>query len=283
MKKALRIICSFILFSTVISCNSSHKEKTANEAISDSAMMATDTLPYNKMADFKFFFTIANLPSPLEVINTVFNTDVPFDNTLLNPTSNEEKYLSAYKKSVNYGVYGVDMAYIAYYGNKQDLYDYYGTARKLAESMGTQETFDQFTDRFKNNADNKDSIMVIVDEAYTETDKFLRSNSRLLAASYVLAGSFLESLFISSTLLKDQERTVKFEASYKEIFDQKLLLDNLAELFKQFNDKESVALEKDLQSIKKVFDEIKDVSQLSKENLEKISVVTAAARNKAIQ
>ena len=265
-----------------VACGS-HKEKPVSEPISDSSMMAADSQPYNKMADFKFFFTIANLPSPLEIINTVFNTDVPFDNTLLNPTGNVEKYMSAYKKSINYGVYGVDMAYIAYYGNKQDLYDYYGTARKLAESMGTQEVFDQFTDRFKNNSDNKDSIMVIVDEAYSETDKFLRSNSRLLGASYVLAGSFLESLYISTMLLKDQEKTVKFESSYKEIFDQKLMLDNLTDLFKQFKDKESVALENDFQNIKKVFDEIKDVSQINKESLGKIANAAATGRNRAIQ
>ena len=282
MKKTLLWIVVVVITSGIISC-SGPKEQPKSDMTNDSAIAALDSQPYNKMADFKFFFTIANLPSPLEVINTVYNTDVPFDNTLLNPTDHVEKYLSAYKKSINYGVYGVDMAYIAYYGNKQDLYDYYNTARKLAESLGTQETFDKFTDRFKDNADNKDSIMVIVDEAYTETDKFLRSNSRLMAASYVLAGSFIESLYISTTLLKDQEKNVKFEASYKEIFDQKLMLDNLADLFKQYKDKESVALEKDLQDLKKVFDEVKDNKQMNKEALQKIAAAVGVIRNKAIQ
>ena len=283
MKKIPGIVYALLIVILLNACSGNKEQQTDAATTSDSAIAALDTQPYNKMADFKFFFTIANLPSPLEVINTVYNTDVPFDNTLLNPTDNEEKYLTAYKKSINYGVYGVDMAYIAYYGNKQDLYDYYNTARKLAESLGTQETFDKFTDRFKDNVDNKDSIMVIVDEAYTETDKYLRSNSRLMAASYVLAGSFIESLYISSTLLKDQEKSVKFDASFKEIYDQKLMLDNLTDLFKQYKDKESVALENDLQQIKKVMDEVKDASQINKESLNKISAVVAIARNKAIQ
>ena len=282
MKKTPEILYAFVVLMLMNSC-SGQKEQPGSVATTDSAIAALDTQPYNKMADFKFFFTIANLPSPLEVINTVYNTDVPFDNTLLNPTNNEEKYLTAYKKAVNYGIYGVDMAYIAYYGNKQDLYDYYNTARKLAESLGTQETFDKFTDRFKDNADNKDSIMVIVDEAYTETDKYLRSNSRLMAASYILAGSFIESLYISTTLLKVQEKSVKLDASFKEIYDQKLMLDNLSDLFKQYKDKESVALENDFQQMKKVFDEIKDVTQINKENLNKISAAAASARSRAIQ
>src|SRR4029078_434895 len=127
-----------------------------------------------------------------------------------------------------------DMAYIAYYGNKQDLFDYYSTARKLAESIGTQETFDRFTGLLEANAEKKDSIMVIVDQAYTETDKFLRSNSRLLVASQVVAGAFLESLYISSTLLKDQQPEEKYKKSFTKIYEQKLVLNNLVDLFKEF-------------------------------------------------
>src|SRR5437868_1027751 len=121
MKNLLRSLFCLSLISIFLFSCGRNKSKQENVITSDSAMMAADTVPYNKMADFKFSFTLANLPSPLDVINTVYNTEVPFDNTLLNPTDNNEKYMSAYKKSINYGVYGVDMAYIAYYGNKQDL------------------------------------------------------------------------------------------------------------------------------------------------------------------
>lgn len=246
-------------------------------------MMAADTLPYNKMADFKFSFTIANLPSPLDVINTVYNTNVAFDNTLLNPTDNSEKYISGYKKSLNYGIYGVDMAYIAYYGNKQDLYDYYSTSKKMAEGLGLVKTFERFTDRFKENADNKDSVMVIVDEAYTETDKYLRTNDRLIVASFILAGSFMESLYISSSLMKSQDRISKFTSTFNKIYEQKLVLNNLVDLFKEFKSKESAELEADLQRVKNVYDDIKDPAQLNQEALQKISTAIAMARNNAIR
>ena len=265
----------------LISC--SGDQKSAQEASSDSLNAALDTAAYNEFADFKFSFTIANLPSPLDIINTVYNTQVPFDNTLLNPTGNYEKYLTSYKKAVNYGIYGVDMAYISYYGNKQDLFDYYSAARKLAESIGTLETFDRFTERFEENTDNKDSILLIVDQAYTETDKFLRSNSRLLVASQIVAGAFLESLYISTTLLKDQEPEAKYQASFRKIYEQKLVLNNLVDLFREFKDKDSAGLLGDLQSIKAEFDKYKDAAEINKESLRQLSAVIAAARNKAIQ
>ena len=283
MKNFLRTLTAvFVVSFLLISC-SGNQEKSTQEAESDSLKAAMDTAAYNDFADFKFTFTIANLPSPLDIINTVYTTQVPFDNTLLNPTTNYEKYFTSYKKSVNYGVYGVDMAYIAYYGNKQDLYDYYSTARRLAESIGTQETFDRFTDRFEENADNRDSVMAIVDQAYTETDKFLRSNSRLLVASQVVAGAFLESLFISTTLLKDQEPEEKYKASFTKIYEQKLVLNNLIDLFKEFKDKESTALQNDLQTLKVVFDTYKDASEINKASLQKISAAVATARNNAIR
>jgi hypothetical protein len=283
MKNILRgfILLSFIsLFLFACSGNKNHSDSVLT---TDSAMMAADTLPYNKMADFKFSFTLANLPSPLDVINTVYNTQVPFDNTLLNPTDNEEKYITAYKKAVNYGVYGVDMAYIAYYGNKQDLYDYYSTAKKMSEGLGLEKTFEKFTDRFKESADNKDSVMVIVDQAYAETDKYLRTNDRLIVASYILTGSFLESLYISSSLMKTQERGTKYTNTYDKIYEQKLVLTNLVDLFKEFKTKEAAELEADLLQIKNVYDGIKDPSQLNKENMQKLSAAVAAARNKLIQ
>ena len=281
MKNMIRSIAFLSLVSIAFFSCTGKKNSAESEMASDSAAMKADTTPYNTKADFKLSFTIANLPSPLDVINTVYSTQVPFDNTLLNPTDNSEKYVSAYKRAINYGIYGVDMAYIAYYGNKQDLYDYYSTAKKLAGTLGMEKTFEKFSDRFKENSDNKDSVMVIVDQAYAETDKYLRTNDRLLTASYIIAGAFMESLHISSSLMKNQEKNAKFNSTFNKIYEQKLVLNNLADLFKEFKDKESMELETDLQNIKKVYDELKDPSQINKESLQKISSTVALARNRA--
>jgi hypothetical protein len=284
MRTTLRVLCAASVISWVtISCTSNRENNTAAVSNADSALMASDTMAYNERADFKFSFTIANLPSPLNVISTIYTTQVPFDNTLLNPTDNEEKYLSSYKRAINYGIYGVDMAYIAYYGNKQDLYDYYSTAGKLAENLGIQETFEKFTDRFKDNYDNKDSIMAIVDQAYSETDKFLRTNSRLEIASFILAGSFMESLYIGSGLMKDQDRNDKYKSSFDKIYEQKLVLNNLADLFTQFKDKDAAEVESNLQIIKKVYDGFTDSEQVNKESMQKIFDATAQARNNSIK
>lgn len=283
MRTKFRIIPVIIAASFLLASCSSNKDNSGAVSNVDSALIAADTMAYNELADFKFAFTIANLPSPLNVISTIYTTEVPFDNTLLNPTSNEEKYLSSYKRAINYGIYGVDMAYIAFYGNKQDLFDYYSTAGKLAENLNIHETFEKFTDRFKNNYDNKDSIMVIVDQAYVETDKFLRTNSRLEIASFILAGSFIESLYIGSGLMKDQDNSGVYKSSFEKIYEQKLVLNNLAELFTQFKDKDAAEVGANLLVIKKVYDGLTDPSQVNKEMMMNIFVAASEARNNSIK
>ncbi len=283
MRTSLRVLCVLSVSALQLSSCSSNKENTNAVSNADSALLASDTMVYNELADFRFSFAIANLPSPLNVISTIYSTQVPFDNTLLNPTDNEEKYLSSYKRAINYGIYGVDMAYIAYYGNKQDLFDYYSTSGKLAENLGILETFEKFTDRFKSNYDNKDSIMLIVDQAYAETDKFLRTNSRLEIASYILAGSFMESLYIGSGLMKDQERGDKYKTSFDKIYEQKLVLNNLVDLFTQFKDKDAAEVEANLLLIKKVYDGFTDPEQVNKESMMKIFAAVTEARNNSIR
>jgi hypothetical protein len=283
MITTVRVLSVAFAASFLLASCSSNKENNGAVSNADSALMASDTMAYNERADFKFSFTIANLPSPLNVISTIYTTQVPFDNTLLNPTDNAEKYLSSYKRAINYGIYGVDMAYIAYYGNKQDLYDYYSTAGKMAENLGIQETFEKFTDRFKDNYDNKDSIMAIVDQAYLETDKFLRTNSRLEIASFILAGSFMESLYIGAGLMKDQDRNETYKSSFDKIYEQKLVLNNLADLFKQFKDKDAAEVESNLQVIKTVYDGFTDPGQVNRESMQKIYAAAAVARNNSIR
>src|SRR5207247_1661839 len=99
----------------------------------------------------------------------------------------------------------IDLAYIGNYGKNQDLINYYLVTKKLAEELGVEESFTKFTDRFKENEGNRDSLIRIIDMAYAETDKYMKSNERLLSSSQVLAGSFAESLYLSLMLLKDSE------------------------------------------------------------------------------
>jgi hypothetical protein len=232
------------------------------------------------MLDFKFFYTIANLPSPMEMINAIYKNKVPFNKDLLNPPDRFSDYSSGFKKAVNYGIYGIDMAYAAFYGQNQDLLDYYATTKKMAEKLSVQETFDRFTSSFMDNEQNKDSLLKIIDRAYTETDNYLRSNRRVEVASHVLAGSIIEAMYLSIELMKNADRTASNADMYQKIFNQKLYLENLINLFSDLTKyPPSAALLEQLKTIKAAFDTIKSPEELDKNALAMLSSKIAPVRN----
>jgi len=71
------------------SCSNNKPEKTTDE-FTDTTTTVKDsaTLKKEEMLDFKFFYTLANLPSPIEMINAIYQNKVPFSKELLNPPDN---------------------------------------------------------------------------------------------------------------------------------------------------------------------------------------------------
>jgi hypothetical protein len=279
MKKTLPILFLSIIIASV-SCNRSANQEEQQKM--DSLTSAPDTLSGDKkeMVEFKLFYTLANLPSPLELINSIYNSSLPFNSDLLNKADNETKYNTAFKKAINYGVYGVDMAYAAFYGQNQDLINQYMVAKKMAGRLNIGETFDQYTTDFQRNQDKKDSLITIIDRAYTETDAYLRKNNRSMAAAQALTGAVIEVQYISLQVMKSETMNDKNRQVFDNIYKQKLYLDNLIGLMEELKaDKDCAGLLSNLQAQKKVFDTISSVSDLTPENLAKLAEAVSKTRS----
>ncbi len=278
-------LSKLILFSAIcllaVACNTKKPEATTDE-FSDTVGTVKDsaTRKAEERLDFKFFYTLANLPSPMDMINAIYKNKVPFNKDLLNPADKASDYSSGFKKAVNYGIYGIDMAYAAFYGQNQDLLDYYSTTKKMAEKLSVQETFDRFTSSFMDNEQNKDSLLKIIDRAYSETDNYLRSNRRVEVAAHVLAGSIIEAQYLSVELMKTADRIPANADMFQKIFNQKLYLENLINLFSDLTKyPSSAAFLAQLKTIKAAFDEVKTVEDLNKVSMQKLSLVIAPVRN----
>ncbi len=242
-----------------------------------------DTTPVNETAQYNFLFTIGNLPSPFQVLEEIQKAELPVNTELLNPTANAEKYHSSLKLSFNYGIYGVDLGYLVINSRLPEMVDYYSSTRKVAEKLNLAETFDKFGSRFESNHDNKDSLTKIIDEAYAATDNYLKSNERLVSATEILTGSWLEGQYLTVNLLKDQERSEKNEPLYERIYEQGLHLDNIVKTIEQFkDDKELQSLKKDFNDLLAMYKELHDPKDVTKEYLEKLSGKIAKVRNQII-
>ncbi len=254
-----------------------------NESAENTVVAPVDTTPINEAAQYNFLFTIGNLPSPFQVLTEVAKAELPVNTDLLNPTANVEKYRSSLKLAFNYGIYGVDLGYLVINSRLPEMVDYYSSTRKVADKLNLAETFDKFGSRFESNSGNKDSLTKIIDEAYGATDNYLKSNERLVSATEILTGSWLEGQYLTVNLLKTQERSEKNEPLYQRIYEQGLHLDNIIKTIEQFqNDKELMSLKKDFDNLLALYKELHSPQDVTKEYLEKLSANIAIVRNQLI-
>lgn len=226
----------------------------SNAAENSGAATAVDD-----MVDFKFHYLVANIPSPMAMVDILPSVGAPYQADLLLAPGTEEKYLTAMKKAFAFGVLSTDLAYITSHGEFQAVQKYLAGTRNLAKSLDLSETFDKVVGkRLQNNAENKDSIRAIIDQAYFEVDNYMRTNERALTATQVLTGSWVESQYLTLHHAKSITKNEKSQVLYDKIFEQKKHLASLVSLLKEYEGQKDFSpfigklkeLEKDYASMK---------------------------------
>lgn len=274
-----------LFFSTLValaSCGGSKETAPAAETKTDSVATPASQ-PENELADFKFHMAIANIPSPFEVIDMLPKSELTFDKSLLNPTENQSKYQTSTKLGLNYGVYVVDLIYLSTNKQYSEVKKFFVTSRDLAQKLDAGESFNRIAgSRIEQNIDNKDSINHVMDAVYAETDTYLRSNARLLSATQILTGSWIESQYITFNLLKGVEKNKANEALFQKVYEQNIHSENLVKLLAEFEkEKDFKGLIDDMKDLAKMYKEIKS-SDIDKSVLEKISVKLNSIRTKIV-
>ncbi len=140
-------------------------------------------------------------------------TGAEFNQSLLNDKKKADSYLTRNDKAaLNLGVYASDIGYLVSYDKTQEAIDYVTASKKLANGLGVLGTFDQeVLKRFEKNIAKKDSLTELVNDAIKQTEKYLKSDNRIKPAALMIAGSFIEGLYISTGLIKSYPKDLKEE------------------------------------------------------------------------
>ena len=106
---------------------------------------------------------------------------------------------------------------------------------KLSDDLGISGAFDEsLMNRFIENGNNQDSMLVIMSDGYRAGDKFLKNNEQHDVATLILTGGWIESLYFATSsfpLKKSQEIANR-------IGEQKSSLINVIELLEMYNENE---------------------------------------------
>lgn len=145
------------------------------------------------------------MPSPTLIADMIKKSGALYDKGMLNPSGNMSNYSDGMKRSLNLGVYGADLGYITMYENTGDATEYYKTVVMLGEQLKITGSFDKsLMERFNANIGKKDSILVLVGEAYRRSDQFLRESDQDNTAALILAGGWIESIYFALNVYKQK-------------------------------------------------------------------------------
>ena len=189
----------FFFASVTLALASCGSDAPVEDNLDDNATVndtASKNLEQQRIAAQNVFNSI---PGPSELGRLVDDAGLDYDATLPSDPGALNKYTSDNFKALNLGVYGAGMAYANVYSQSQDAMLYLKCVNSLCKNLGISGVFDEKTvDRLEANKDNKDSLLTIVSKSFREADKFLRENQRPQTSSLMVAGGWIEGLYLSA-------------------------------------------------------------------------------------
>ena len=195
-------------------------------------------------------------PSPAEMLSVIDVADLDFDQDLLNPVDNVDKYLDTKSRTISLGVYITDLAYAAIFGRHEETLDYLDAVRSVAEEIRlTGAINDDLVRKARQNVEYLDSLFDISNEAFINMLFYCESNNRPNTIVLLSAGAFVESLYLAVNLFGEYE-----ESAYilQHLADQKYAIDNLMAFAESLRDEDEniAAVMEEMKAISEIFSEI---------------------------
>lgn len=197
---------------------------------------------------------VFSVPSPIQTAMLIQKVGSTYNASLLNSPKNTTKYSSNYQKAVNLGVFGADLGYVTIYEQTQDAISFLTAVNSLADDLGVMGAFDRtLLERFEKNLGNKDSLLVLVTDAYQGADAYLKNNERNDVGALILAGGWIETLWFATNVANQTQNADVI----RRIGEQKNTLNNLIKILTPYYSKSEFAgLVDQLMDLNEVFAQV---------------------------
>jgi hypothetical protein len=254
-KLKLFIIGSSLFSVTMLMGGCGTESETAEVAAGEDVENHKDSINNPDESIFMIGGQIFSIPSPVQTAFLIKDVGVAFNNDYVNPADNAMNYSSNFSKALNLGVYGADLGYLTIYEQTDGALRYLKSVRGLSKELGLEGAFDEkLADRFSSNIGNQDSMLVFVSDAYRNSDNYLKENDKNDVAALVLAGGWIESIYIAADAAISSNNPLLIER----LGDQKKPLASLIAMLGQYNtDTDYEDLINDLEDLHGIFEQIK--------------------------
>jgi hypothetical protein len=225
------------------------------------------------------------MPTPLEITDMLNKAGASYIIGISNRPEYVDKYFTESAKALNLGVYGADLSYSATYEMSQETMNFFMCTKKLRDGLDIQTPGNEnVSNRIEANIENKDSIYNILTTSFTTTFDYLNDNGKGAVAVMVLAGGFVEGLYLSTELASMIDKNSDI---LQGIADQKVTLDKLMPLMETYKENQNVSdVLKNLSTIKLAYDELKTVDNkvtMTTDSFKKIRKEVGILRKKVVE
>ncbi len=221
-----------------------------------------------------------SMPDRKVILKLIDDNKIEYNPDFLNDPNSVSKYTVEFYKAANLGIYGSDLSIANSFDQTQESMVFLKCVNSLAANIGVNNAFDQtMFDRMEANRENKDSTLEIITAAFKKADEILKVNNRPATSAVILAGSWIEGMYVSCQMAKNANG----DKIIPTIIQQNESLKNLIIMLEASNLAEGTKfIVSDLKGIRDAF-EVAEANTI--QNLETIKTIdekVTALRNKLI-
>ncbi len=229
MKKIVGFSLMFVSVAFLALSCQNQKKKANSDSIEQKLAVTLDTTSQV----VKFENTLFSIPSPYQLSMLVKEIGSDYNESLLNESSQYSNYNSTFKKSLNLGVYGADLAYINTYEQSPLAIKYFSIIKILAQDLGlTAALSSDIFERIENNVSNQDSLLYIISNTYRDVDFYLKESQRQREGALVLAGGWVEAMYMLTSMAED----TKHVSLIRRVGENKQPLESLIKILSPYYD-----------------------------------------------
>lgn len=272
IKLNFKILLVIIVFAFSFCKNGEKADE--NIVVDDSTKQAVQETKLNAQNVFN------SMPDRKIILKLIEDNKIEYNPDFLNDPNSVSKYTIEFYKAANLGIYGSDLSIANSFEQTQESMVFLKCVNSLAANIGVNNAFDQVMfDRMEANRENKDSTLEIITAAFKKADEILKVNNRPATSAVILAGSWIEGLYVSCQMAK----TVNGEKIIKTIIDQNESLKNLIIMLDASNLAENTKyIVTELKAIREAFNVAEANTVHNLETIKTINEKVTALRNKLI-
>ncbi len=226
-------------------------ETTKEKAVAVETPVVNELTPERVEKVQEVFSTI---PSPMETADLFFSSGMEYVADATNPEEHVNNYVTSAQKALNLGVYGADLSYANVFDQSQESMIYINCSKKLSDALDISSAFDVATvERIEENVNNRDSLMIIIDDAFKIVEKHLNETGQNHMSALIMTGGWIEGLYLGTRTLDKENPDVEL---MNRIVAQKTSLTSLMDLLITYDNTAVIAVENKMKPLQAAYDKV---------------------------